>query len=170
VVATDSFKHLLAGLRAHRVRFVLIGGIAARLHGSTYGTADFDICHARDGANLHALAALLHGLEAEYRRLPAHGPPRLEARIFATETDFIFTTRHGKFDLIGEFSGVGRYPEAADDAHTVRIQGGPARLLALRKLIASKRSTGRPKDLLVADELEVVAFIRERLGTARIRW
>jgi hypothetical protein len=38
------------------------------------------------------------------------------------------------------------------------------RALSLRKLTASKRSTGRAKDQLVADELEVIAAIRARVA------
>jgi len=38
------------------VRFVMIGGFGARLHGSPTVTNDLDVCYARDRENLVALA------------------------------------------------------------------------------------------------------------------
>jgi len=49
------------------VRFVVIGGIAASLQGSTTITNDFDICYARDQDNFERLAAALTELEATLR-------------------------------------------------------------------------------------------------------
>lgn len=157
---------LMDRLTAAGIRFVLIGGLAGRLYGSTLTTGDLDICHARDWDNLAALAAMLRGFGAEFRRPPKFTPSELSAATFATETDFIFTTRYGKFDLIGEFTGVGRYREASLGAVPVAFGRWDARVLSLPKLIASKRSTGRPRDALVAAELEVVALAAQRLARA----
>lgn len=159
---------LMDRLTAVGIRFVLIGGLAGRLYGSTHTTGDLDICHARDPDNLAALATMLRGLEAEFRREPQFAPAELSAATFATETDFVFTTCFGKFDLIGEFTGVGRYREASLDAVPATFGRWDVRVLSLPKLIASKRSTGRPRDALVAAELEVVSFAVQRLeGSAR---
>ena len=46
---------ILQVLDKHKVRFVVIGGIAGRLWGSTTVTNDLDICYARDRENLEAL-------------------------------------------------------------------------------------------------------------------
>lgn len=144
-------------LAARGIRYVLIGGLAGRIYGSSCVTGDFDICHARDAANLAALAALLADINAEFRRLPRYVPPALHAATFATETDFVFCTPLGKFDLIGEFTGVGCYASAIEDAITIDVIGHPIRVLSLPKLISAKRSTGRPKDRVVADELTAIA-------------
>ena len=157
---------LLDRLTAAGIRLVLIGGLAGRLYGSTLTTGDLDICHARDRDNLAALAAMLRGFDAEFRRLPRFTPPVLSAATFASETDFIFTTCYGKFDLIGEFTGVGRYREASLDAVPAAFGRWDVRVLSLPKLILSKRSTGRPRDALVAAELEVVALAAQRLARA----
>ncbi len=144
-------------LTARGIRFVLIGGLAGRIYGSTCVTLDFDICHARDAGNLAALAGLLADIQAEFRRLPRYVPPALSAATFATETDFVFCTPLGKFDLIGEFTGVGSYANAVEDAITIDVLDRPIQVLSLAKLINAKRSTGRPKDRVVASELAVVA-------------
>lgn len=51
----------------HDVRFVIIGGMAARLHHTGHVTVDVDICPSTDDANLDRLAAPLVELGA---RLP----------------------------------------------------------------------------------------------------
>jgi hypothetical protein len=167
-VALAEFRlaELMDRLAERPIRFILIGGLVGRLYGSTLTTGDLDICHARDDANLGALAALLRHLGATFRRAPQYAPAELSAEVFATETDFVFCTAFGKFDLIGEFTGVGRYADAAGDAVTTTFGRWDARVLSLPKLIASKRSTGRPRDALVANELEVVASATRRLARA----
>jgi hypothetical protein len=67
----------------------------------------------------------------------------------------------GRLDLIGE-TPLGGYAELAERAQTVPLAGRPVQVIALDDLIAIKRALGRPKDILVATELEAV---RERLGT-----
>lgn len=155
---------VLEALVARRIRFVLIGGLAARVFGSTHPTADVDICHARDPANLAALAALLREWGAEFRRPPAYAPAELSAAVFATETDFVFCTPLGKFDLIGEFTGVGRYAEAVRGAVPVRLGRCTVPVMSAPNLLASKRSTGRPRDGAVADELTVLLAIADLLA------
>jgi len=56
---------------AHGVRFVLIGGYAGNVRGSSVITGDLDICYARDPANLERLAAALQEMEACSGRLAA---------------------------------------------------------------------------------------------------
>ena len=48
----------------HDVRFVIIGGTAARLHDTGHTTIDVDICPAIDDANLSRIADALLELDA----------------------------------------------------------------------------------------------------------
>jgi hypothetical protein len=59
-------------LQAHDVAFVIIGGIAARLHDTGHATVDVDICPSRDETNLENLAAALRDLGT---RLRVEGDP-----------------------------------------------------------------------------------------------
>jgi hypothetical protein len=147
-----------------RVRFVVIGGLAGAVYGSTYATGDFDICHAREIANLRRLAGILRGLSAEFRRAPQFAPPVLHESTFVTEMDFVFTTTLGKFDLIGQMTGVGAFAEASSDCVDVRFHGRAIPVMSLPKLISSKRSTLREKDARVADELTIVSQAIQRLS------
>ena len=58
---------LFRALRDHEVDYVLIGGLAAVLHGSPAMTNDADIVPARDGRNLERLAGALRALRARLR-------------------------------------------------------------------------------------------------------
>jgi len=160
---TLNLMNLFAELCRRRVRFVLIGGLAGRVYGSSYATSDLDICHSRDERNLRTLAAMLKRLKADYRRLPKFGPPVLDSKIFATETDFVFTTDLGKLDLIGEFTGVGMYDNAIEGAIQIDIGKYKVNVLSLPKLMAAKLSTGRPKDQLVYVELQMIERLRNRI-------
>lgn len=50
---------MICGLKAGEVRFVVVGGVAGRLHGSPHVTEDLDICYATSPDNLAALSELL---------------------------------------------------------------------------------------------------------------
>ena len=97
-------------------------------------------------------------------RAAVHVPPLMKPETLATETDFVFTTKYGNFDLIGEFTGVGRYEQAIVGAIPVKMLRRPIRVLSLPNLMAAKLSTGRPKDKLVHDELAIVKKLAERLN------
>src|SRR4030081_1508849 len=58
---------ILRRLTARGVDFVVIGGIAAVLHGSAQMTFDLDICYATDHGNLDALGEVLVALGARLK-------------------------------------------------------------------------------------------------------
>lgn len=43
----------------NEIEFVIVGGIAVTLHGSSYLTADLDLCYDRSKDNLERIAAAL---------------------------------------------------------------------------------------------------------------
>jgi hypothetical protein len=54
-------------LNRHGVRYVLIGGVGATLHGSPLRTGDTNVCPARDPENLRRLSMALRELGARIR-------------------------------------------------------------------------------------------------------
>ena len=58
---------LLAALNRDRVRFVLVGGLAAQAHGASRATQDADICPEWSTENLGRLAASLTELGAKLK-------------------------------------------------------------------------------------------------------
>ena len=57
-------EEIIRVLARHGVRYVLVGGVAARLHGSPTLTEDVDVTPERSADNLGRLAAALGDLSA----------------------------------------------------------------------------------------------------------
>lgn len=68
-------EEIFGCLHRHGVRYVLIGGLAAVLHGSPLPTVDVDICPASDPENLGRLASALADLAARIRTGPRINGP-----------------------------------------------------------------------------------------------
>jgi len=62
--AVDALR-ILAGLRSHGVRYVLVGELAAAIHGAPLDTNDVDICVPDDQQNLSRLSLALQQLGAQ---------------------------------------------------------------------------------------------------------
>ena len=61
-ISDDHVAAICGVLVDHGVKFVIIGGVAARLHGTGHATIDVDIYPSTDDANLANLAAALREL------------------------------------------------------------------------------------------------------------
>ena len=144
------------------VRFVIVGGLAARAHGSTTLTEDLDICFARDRANLERLADVLRDLAAIRRGLPTDAPrmPPLDARTLRAGSLFTLLTRFGEFDLLANPDPGLEYESLARNALDGEVAGIAVRFASLDDLIAMKRAAGRPKDRV---ELEILGALREEI-------
>ena len=143
-------------LAEHKIDFVIIGGIAARAHGSFRETSDLDVCYARDRENLYRLAASLRSVHATLRGAPKDIPFRLDAETLHRGLNFTFETDIGPLDLLGEVRGVGRYDECLENCVSIEMFGHVFKVVALEKLIIAKRTAGRPKDLMILPELEAI--------------
>lgn len=149
---------LLKTLDRHGVKFVVIGGIAGRLWGSTTVTNDLDICYARDAGNLTALAAALAELKVKLRGADRDLPFAPEARTLKMGDHFTFITAAGNLDLLGSPAGAKGYESLARTAARMDVGGIEVLVAAIEDLILMKRAAGRPKDLI---EVEILAAVRE---------
>ncbi len=64
------FREILTILSNRDVEFIVVGGVAAVLHGADFMTRDVDIVHRRSPENLQRLLGALEELEARYRSRP----------------------------------------------------------------------------------------------------
>jgi len=149
-------------LRRHRVRFVLIGGLASRLQGSPSLTNDLGLCYDRNEANLEALAAALRELEARLRGVDEDVPFRLDARTLKAGDHFTFMTTAGNLDVLGHPAGSGGYEDLARTAVPMEISGEKVLVAAIEDLIRMKRAAGRPKDRIEVEILEAVLEEHDR--------
>lgn len=153
----------LGALAERGVRFVLIGGFGARLHGSPSVTNDLDLCYARDQENLEAMAEALLALHARLRGAPADVPFLLDARTLMAGDHFKFVTDAGSMDLLGTPSGVSGFEELDRTAVEMDLDGLRVRVASIDDLIRMKRAAARPKDLI---EVEVLGALREEIDSA----
>ena len=151
---------LLRTLVEREVRFVLIGGLAARLWGSPTVTNDVDICYARDSSNLESLATVLRQLNARLRGVPSNVPFLLDAETLERGDHFTLVTDAGNLDCLGFPAGSGGYDELAKTSRKMQLGEFGIRVCVLEDLIAMKKAADRPKDRI---ELEVLYALMDEL-------
>lgn len=151
---------ILQVLDQHKVKFVIIGGIAGRLWGSTTVTNDLDICYARDRENLEALAGALKELKVKLRGADRDLSFITDGRTLKMGDSFTFTTIAGNLDCLVTPAGSGGYDALARTATKMDVGGVTVLVASLEDLIQMKRAAGRPKDLI---EVEVLAAVREEI-------
>ena len=139
-----------------QIKCVLVGGVAATVHGSSIPTQDLDICYSRDSTNLTTVVKALRSVNATLRGAPKDVPFILDEETLRRGLNFTFDTDVGKLDLLGEVRGVGIYADCLDSADEAEIFGDRHHVLSLEKLIDAKRAAGRSKDLLALPELEAI--------------
>ena len=140
------FAALLRALSMGRVRFIVIGGVAAVTHGSARLTADLDVVYDRATDNLEHLVAAMAPHSPYVRGAPAGLPFRFDVDTLRRGLNFTLTSALGEIDLFGEIAGGGSYDRLLADTHTLRCFGIEFRCLSLRRLIDVKRAAGRPKE------------------------
>jgi hypothetical protein len=143
-------------LGKYRVDCVIVGGVAATIHGASQFTSDLDICYDREPANLARVVQALRSVNARLRGVPENLPFILDEETLQKGLNFTFSTDIGSLDLLGEVSGVGGFREAIEKAEVRDFFGNDFPILSLPKLIAAKRAAGRPKDLNTLPELEAI--------------
>lgn len=147
-------------LAEHEVEYVLIGGLAAVLHGSPAMTNDADIVPEHDEENLARLSGALRSLDARLRAESdpdgiAFDPhPALLAQMAIAD----LTTRCGDLDVAFAPAGIEGYAELVGSAVVFEIEGHVVQVAALHHIIRSKEAADRPKDRAV---LPILYALRE---------
>lgn len=142
----NDYRDMIECLQREGVEFMLVGGYAVALHGWPRTTFDIDFWIM---ANPQNAAAVM-------RALKAFGAPLMDL----TEEDFhrpgmVFQigTEPQRIDILSAVSGV-VYEDAASRALKMEVDGLTLKVISLDDLIANKRASGRPKDIVDALTLE----------------
>lgn len=143
---------MLGALHAAGVRFVLIGGMAAILHGDAGVTLDLDLVPDRETDNLEKLARALRSLGARIRATDA--PEGLDFdcsaaffRNLPADAIVNLTTDAGDLDLAFRPSGTEGYSDLRRDAALVEVADGvEIQVASLGDVIRSKAAADREKD------------------------
>ena len=125
----------LRTLSRHDVRYVVIGGLGARLHGSPSVTNDTDVCYQRSPANVERLAVALRQLHAGLRDADADAPFQLDAKTLAAGDHFTLTTDAGNLDILGTPAGVDGFDALEREAKVFTIDGLTVAVASIEDLI-----------------------------------
>lgn len=151
---------LLELLDRHEARYVVVGGLAATVHGATRVTFDIDLVPEWTSANLDHLASALQDAGAELQT-PDSGSPvafpidAASLRQFEVST---WRTRLGDLDVIlgtptAARGVLARYDTLAPRAVEREAFGITILVAALDDIIESKQALGRETDLVALPEL-----------------
>lgn len=157
-------ERIMSTLAAHKVGYVLVGGLAAIAHGSTLATADIDMVPDADPANLERLLGALEELDAKIligkRRQAMEDSEPWEsielkkgvAGLLSAEA-WHFTTSAGPVDIVMTAAGVGPYEAHLDGVEEREVFDIRVLVAGIDDLVASKKALKRPKDQAVLQEL-----------------
>lgn len=147
-------RALLAALTEHRVRFVVIGGVAVAAHGYLRATEDLDLVPDPAPANLDLLTAALKDLDSTL--------PAVEGRPFDSERDGAVIlrggnvsadTRFGGLDVVQRLRGVPPYADLVAEAVESDLLGVPVKICSLDHLRSMKQALSRGQDKVDLENL-----------------
>lgn len=144
------------------VQYIIVGGVAAGLHGALRATLDLDVVYSRDPDNVVRLVAALAPYRPYLRGAPSGLPFELNEATVNRGLNFTLVTTLGDLDLLGEITGGGGYEQLKASAEPIEIGRSECWVVTLPKLIAVKRAAGRGKDREALAELEALLEERDR--------
>jgi hypothetical protein len=147
---------ILHTLAAHQVRFVVIGGFAAVLHGSGLFTYDADITPDPDPENLRRLCRALDEVGARIRtRAEPEGVPFHCDEHFLVKMQMLnLVTDHGDFDLSFRPAAFPNgFEDLIEQSRPFDVGGFVVRVAALDDIILSKETANRDKDRAALPQL-----------------
>ena len=134
----NRLQAVFASFQSHDVKYVIIGGIAAVLHGVPRATFDLDILIEASTDNVkHLLDALL---EAQLGTAALTTPENVLANEITVFNDRV------RIDVQTSTPGL-IFEEAWQNRETMNYQGQAFYVVSVEDLIASKRAAGRAVDL-----------------------
>jgi hypothetical protein len=157
-VPTD---RLLEKLLGGDVQFVVIGGVAAVLHGSTLLTRDLDICIPLGSESVLRIQAALKDLHPRIRAGSDVVSLELDEPSAAAVKNLYITTDEGRLDCLGFVDGVGDFGQVLRESVELDLGGFSCHVLGIQALIRSKEALGRPHDQQTVVQLKA---LRERGG------
>lgn len=137
---------VFASFQRHRVRYLVIGGIAAVLHGVPRATFDLDILIEASAENAQQLLDAL--MEANFATATLIRADELLAHEITIFKDRV------RIDVQTSTPGL-KFEDAWQKKVTMTYQGQEFYIAAKDDLIASKRAAGRGKDLEDVRMLEI---------------
>jgi hypothetical protein len=142
---SDDMKELVALFEKHDVRYAVCGGFAVAHYGFIRATMDFDLLVLPDRRNAEAIMAALG-------EFGFGGAGIEEAAFLERGTAVTLGVQPNQIDLLTSMSSRPT-AEVIANAHVMRIQGLPMKVVSYEDLLFAKRESNRAKDRIDAEEL-----------------
>lgn len=150
------FIDMLEVLVRHRVDFIVVGGVAAIVHGSPLMTGDLDILHDPKPENIPRVLAALLEMNAIYRDPAGRRIPPDEYKLSTFRMN-LMKTDLGPLDILRSIGSGLSYSDLLARSEEFVIAGFQVRVLNLEAIIESKEYADRPKDRIA------IPYLREIL-------
>jgi hypothetical protein len=150
-------RELFRALAEHGVDYLVIGGVAAQVHGHRRTTKDLDVTPAPDPKNFERLAAALVALDAHPAELGASAPTPTAEQLHLASIVPPLATRHGELHILNDVPGAADYVVMRTRALESNLSGIAVRIVSVDDLVRMKRAAGRPSDLEDVEVLMEVA-------------
>ena len=154
-IFTGKEVSFLKELNKRRVDYLIVGAAAAALQGAPIVTQDIDLWF-RDLADPALRKAVAKVGGAIVPSIGLH-PPTFAGG--AVEL----------FDIVLTMHGLGSFDEEAKNSILIDLGGLHVRVLALDRIIKSKETVGRPKDILTLPVLKDALATIKKMKTVKVR-
>jgi hypothetical protein len=164
--STVAFERIVEVLNRRRVKYVVIGALAALLQGVPLPrSADIDVTPASDVDNKKRLASALRDLEAQLRAPGLEEPVEilLDDRTFTGMVTMTFVTKFGPLDISFVPDGTEGDEDLERSAVVVERFGVSIPVASVEDIVRSKRAAGREKD--AAHLIQLLAFLEEETSS-----
>jgi hypothetical protein len=153
-------------LDRHGVRYVLIGGMAAILHGAAHVTTDVDVVPQDAQRNLERLSRALEELKARIRVSgePQGVPFDHSGELLARVRVWNLRTDKGDLDITFQPSGTHGYDDLHRDAIVMHLRSGDVTVASLADVVRSKEAANRPRDRAVLPGLRALLSSQRGVG------
>lgn len=152
----SNYRELLQCFVGEQVRFLVVGGYAMIKHSEPYLTKDLDLWIEPSHVNA----------ERALRALTRFGAPVLDVTVgnlLDPELIYQVGVEPVRVDIMCSISGL-EFEAAWAHRDSLKYGDVTVSVLSLEDTILTKKATGRPKDLLQAEELEKIAAERRNEG------
>jgi hypothetical protein len=167
------YEEIFRALNAHKVKYVVVGGIALVLHGVVRLTADLDLIVRLEKENLLRFISVMHGLGYK-PKMPVKAEEFIDdenrAKWRREKNMQVFSFYHPKkpLGLIDVFVEEPMpYREMDRDKEMIRVGNLKIPVISKKHLMALKRLSGRPQDIADINALKEVMKVEKEEHKSR---
>ncbi|HEY4810704.1 MAG TPA: DUF6036 family nucleotidyltransferase [Solirubrobacteraceae bacterium] len=144
-------------LADHEVDYLVIGGVAAQVHGRRRTTKDLDVTPSPHPENFERLRAALVALDAHPVELGPSAPTPTAEQLSVAPIVPPLNTRHGELHILNEVPGATAFAEMQARALMTDLGGVAVPIVSVNDLIRMKQTAGRPGDIEDIEALTAIA-------------